>query len=173
MLFKNPRKAGTFHSATRLKKSRRFHLSCIWDLLIHPPPPRPNLQSFQPLHLLWWFGPSISSMTIWRRAIARPAVVALETAPGLLEILQQCSYLKLAVLEVQSDCRCGSDSAWIGRPVPLESTAFSVSIYGGAKSLQGDVQPVNELSVCGFCDIDPKGSSCRGQESPPWTQIWP
>ena len=71
------------------------------------------------------------------------AAVALEIALGLLQILHRCSCLKPAVLEVQNDCRCGSNSARVGPPVPLKSMACSVSICRGAGALQVDVQPVN------------------------------
>lgn len=79
--------------------------------------PHPSLQPFYPLHLLWWYGLLISSITVWRRAIARPAGVALEKALRLLRILHQHSYLKPAVREVQRDCRCGSNRAWISQSV--------------------------------------------------------
>lgn len=122
-----------------------FHPSCIWSLLIHPPasPPRPAPPSTLVGGLLIFW------MTIWerKRAIASPAA-ALERAPRLLQILHWRSGLKPAVLEAQNYGRCGSKGAQIGRPVPLESTAFiSMSICRGTKSLQVAVPPVNELRV--------------------------
>lgn len=49
---------------------------------------------------------------------------ALQIALRLLQILFECSCLKLGVLEVQNYCRCSSNSVRIGHPIALKSTAF-------------------------------------------------
>lgn len=79
------------------------------------------------------------------RAIASPAA-ALERVLSLLEILHRCSSRRPAGLEVRNCCRRGADSLQIGRLLPLEPAALSVSTCRCVESLRVDLQPVTELS---------------------------
>lgn len=120
MLFKGLKENG---KAPFSPETLCFHPSCIWALVL--PPAHPLPQSSEPLHPLWCCGPLISQITVSKRkrTIAGP-VAALERALSLLQILHWCSSLKSSVRQVQNYCRCGANSARIGQPVALKSTAF-------------------------------------------------
>lgn len=87
---------------------------------LHPPLPQPS----QNLHPLGAVGPWFPNYCLEKEEGHQEPCSSTGESAGLLQILHWCSSLKPAVLQVQNYCRCGSNSAWIGQPVPLKSTAF-------------------------------------------------